>query len=602
MRHAGNASRYGRALALLFVAMTWTLSAAMPDDKTATLLQALKQQNVPEEAVMGIDRAGVPMVCGTGFNLPPAPDRIGKSDVLPAGVRSWECIPSVIRNDGTDWFRLEVDVNGPVSGVLWRGIQEYYITSESGTNFLWLRDDGLGGDRIARDYIYTSERCRYRAEIPMAPTQNYSTNTPAGIYISHVGDLVVNDTNGTQNAFLIAPGLAVLNTNVPLVETVLLATNIQVSAHMINVATTNREAQKTLRIGNYPYTLTGAAFSVLPDAFDFIGFFTTDHLEYIPQTASPNFIEGVFYTVSVNFSGTGQSLFNHGTTFGSAGRLKGAAYFDTMERGIGYSQNTAHEISHEWSAYVSTSLGITTGDGHYSRNCSINSILGGLYKPTPGTNGSILRDCYASDFYEATPLDKYMMGLISTSAVPPLYVSSNILAITCGSAITNLRPLVTISNIVALHGIRTPGPATAQKNFSICFATGSHNRLLNATEMTFFDLMAEHFTKPLPESFSPPDLIEGWVPISRFFGEGTTWSSEVLGLIRPTITGVQSVTNGFRISGAGYPGRAYRLLATSNFVQWTSLSTNTAGINGTLAFQDNSQLTTAPRFFRISTQ
>src|SRR5262249_16819571 len=151
---------------------------------------------------------------------------------------------------------------------------------------------------------------------------------------------------------------------------VLLAGNIQVSAHMVNVATTNRDAAKALRIGNYPYTVTKAIYNVLPDAFDFMAFFTTDHLEYLPQTASANFVLGKFFPASVNFLGTGRPISDNSSAFGSAGRLKAPVFFDIMERGIGNSQNAAHEISHEWSAYVSTSTGITTGDGHYSRNCS----------------------------------------------------------------------------------------------------------------------------------------------------------------------------------------------------------------------------------------
>src|SRR5262245_49949944 len=39
-------------------------------------------------------------------------------DDLPAGTRSWEAIPSVIRDDGVDTFLLEVDTNGPVNRVI----------------------------------------------------------------------------------------------------------------------------------------------------------------------------------------------------------------------------------------------------------------------------------------------------------------------------------------------------------------------------------------------------------------------------------------------------------------------------------------------------
>ncbi len=36
---------------------------------------------------------------------------------LPEDARGWESIPGVIRNDGVDTFRVEVDTNGPVADV-----------------------------------------------------------------------------------------------------------------------------------------------------------------------------------------------------------------------------------------------------------------------------------------------------------------------------------------------------------------------------------------------------------------------------------------------------------------------------------------------------
>jgi hypothetical protein len=562
---------------------------------TELYVASLQQQGVPLESIFGVDNRGVPMVCGASSVVEKSsgPHPMG---LLPAGMRSWECIPSVIRNDGVDWFRVEVDVNGPVNSVLWSGIYEYYIVSESGTNALWLRDDGLGGDRVAGDRIYTSERCRYRAEIPI---YNWDSNIVWGVYVEHLGSLTVFETNGAANPFLIPPSVAVLDTNVPAVETVMLSSNIQVSAHVINMVTTNREAQRALRLAAGATGLAQSLYKVLPDAFDFIAFFTTDHIESSPYTASPNFVSGIFYPVSADYSGTGYGPFNNTFSYGSSGRLKGVTFFDAMHRGIGNSHNAAHEIMHQWSAYTSLSLGISVSGGHYSPHCGIGSLLGGLWKPV-ATNSSIIRACWPT-YYEAPPLDKYMMGLVSTSAVSPLYVSSNINVIPCDGAVTNLRPLVTISNIVAIHGVRTPGPASSQKKFSIGFTIGSHNRLLNATEMTFFDRMAEHFTKPIPDNYSTPDLTYGWVSIHRYFGEGTSWSSDVLPVFRPVITETQSATNGFHINATGFPGRTYRLMGTTNLSQWAVLATNMASTNGALVFLDSALPRPTARYYRLAT-
>jgi hypothetical protein len=589
--------RFG-LLAAVLVATGGSLAAA-PSSQTAAHLAALSQQGVPEDAIIGVDSHGIPMICGGGQPESKTGSTPTRNALLPPGVRSWECIPNVIRNDGVEWFRLEADVNGPATSVSWGWHSSIPLISESGTGYVQLHDDGLNGDRVAGDYIFTSEKCRFDTNHPyfvMPPTENYYPDTPAGVYRNQMGDLLVDG-----NAFLINPSVAILDTNVPAVDTVLLSSNIQVSAHLINIVTTNRDLQRVLRgTGGALSPLTQRIYSVLPDAFDFLPFFSTDHLEYSNRLTSANFVLGKNLPVSRNFTGAGTFVFDSAPSYGSGGRLKGISMLDIMERGTGSSQNALHEISHHWAAELSTSLFITSGDGHYSPNCNINSILGGQYTTitNTGPGGGYLQQCFAYDFTNATPLDKYLMGLTSTSAVPPLLVSSNIAAIPCNGVITNLRAPVTISNIVAVHGVRTPGPATAQRDFRLGFVTASHNRLLTATEMTYYDLMAAHFTKPLPPDFPTPHVNYGWVPMTKFFGEGTTWNSDVLGLIRPTITGAEMSNNVFRVFGTGYPGKAYRLLSTTNFAQWTAVATNTAATNGSFTLQHNAQATA--RFYRLN--
>src|SRR5439155_24520098 len=55
----------------------------------------------------------------------------------------------------------------------------------------------------------------------------------------------------------------------------------------------------------------------------------------------------------------------------------------------------------------------------------------------------------------------------------------------------------------------------------------SRNRLLTPTELTYYEIFAAHYTKPVPEGQPDPYVGSGWVPITRFFGHGTTWSSTV---------------------------------------------------------------------------
>jgi len=137
---------------------------------------------------------------------------------------------------------------------------------------------------------------------------------------------------------------------------------------------------------------------------------------------------------------------------------------DTVTRGISDTVCT-HELLHQWVSFTSGALGLTSSDGsHYSSACSANSLVGGTYW-TATSNGVFHTDCVSSD--HAPPLDKYMMGLISESFVPPLYVASN--APGCYGLVTNYRT-VTISDIQASMGCARLLPATLRRVSAFVFA------------------------------------------------------------------------------------------------------------------------------------
>jgi len=290
-------------------------------------------------------------------------------------------------------------------------------------------------------------------------------------------------------------------------------------------------------------------------------FFSIDHAEYVPYYAnSANGVAGAHQTVQVKYSGTGLATnINTSAYFGSAGHLLGINMLDTANRGV-FDTICTHELLHQWVSYTSGSLGLTSSDGsHYLSACSANSLVGGT-RWTPTTNAAFLTDCVDSD--HAPPLDKYMMGFYPGSSVPPLYIATN--GAGCYSFVTNYRT-VTISDIQAMHGVRTPTPANAQKNFALCFIAESFGRLLTTTELTFYDTLANHYTKPIPPGQPAPLLGGAWVSIDRYFGEASTWRSDVLNISRPGNVVAERTTNGTaRISGTGYPGRNYRLLRSTN--------------------------------------
>ena len=125
-------------------------------DETEALIEALLQQGVEPECIQGIDPNGIPLICETGGHKEQikSPQPPAAAAALPVGTRGWEPIPGVIRNDGLETFRLEVDTNGPVLRVTLATVSAALIAPEATP--VQLRDDGLGQDQVAGDCVYTA--------------------------------------------------------------------------------------------------------------------------------------------------------------------------------------------------------------------------------------------------------------------------------------------------------------------------------------------------------------------------------------------------------------------------------------------------------------
>jgi hypothetical protein len=535
----------------------------------------------------------VPFRCGT--------DQTSDASLaLPAATRMWETVPGVIRNDGIDTFRLEVNVNGRVNQVsltLWPP-----VLAQSGQGTINLRDDGLQGDRKASDFIYTSEPLRFDTNQWSAPYYAGDTNSPAGLIIKDVGPITVTETNGQPSGFLHSPQIGLLSSAIPLVETARLSSNVVISPHLINVRGTNLSVQRFMR----GFTLGTAdlaqiIYGVMPDAFDFLIHFSTYRLERLPYNASANFNSGVQRPVQVNFTGTGQGPFNNTGIYGSAGRLLSVIGLDGYERGI-WSYNCAHEILHQWGSFLGA-LPISDGQ-HYNPRSSVGSLLGGhLWETNGAGDWTLICEEGRNGATRVAPLDKYLMGLLPAAQVPALRVypqTEPLPLFRCDGTISNVQYVVTIGDITNRYGVRLPGPDTAKRHFSLGFVAESHQRLLTAVEMTFYDILAGHYTTPVRPGDPDPYVGFNWAPITRFFGEDTSWDSRVLSLIQPRINAVERVAGGTnRIRATGYPGRVYTLEASTNLLAWTTVASQVADTSGVCIFLDVAPAQPAWKFFRI---
>jgi len=456
------------------------------------------------------------------------------SQSLPSETRGWITVPGVIRDDGIDSFRIEVDANGPVRVVRLDSINTSPLEMLVPPPSLQLRDDGLDGDRVAGDFVFTSGPIRYNTAVPMHSHFKDDPDSPAGLWQSQVGVVLIEELDGTTTQFLGHPSIGILRSDVAEASRRELAPNLVVTAHLVNIRTGTRTTQRWMRglLDSDLSALTKQVYAVLPDMFDFFMFFSTYKVEQLPMRSSANFHRGVQVPVKIDYSGIGLTPRDQTAEWGSAGKLLSVIGLEPYDRGV-MTSNATHELMHSWAAYLDDSLGLNDG-AHYKVRSSAASLLGGV-KWTPNADGSFSIDCDEgrNGAHRAPPLDRYMMGLLDASEVPPLHVYDESISVyerclTNGPILpSEIVATVSIEDIQAMAGVRMPGPASAQRDFRIAFVAESHGRFLNATELTFYEILAAQYTRTLQQDAADPYVADNWVPITRFFGEDTTWRSDV---------------------------------------------------------------------------
>lgn len=501
---------------------------------TTQFVQALLDQGIPPGRILGPDQDGIPRVCGTTReSARPSPAELStRGNELPPETRAWECIPGVIRDDGLEIFRLEVDVNSDVTRVTLETVSGFLVPPESPP--FDLRDDGLGDDLIAGDAVFTAGPFRYDTSAAMPEFYLNDADSPAGLFSTKVGVLTIEELDGTVANFLIGPEIGVLRSDIPDTCSAALSPNITVSPHLINIRSSARETQRFLRfLGGDLRRLTNRIYDALPDAIDFCLFLSTNKIERLPRTSTPNFNAGVHSQVRTNFTGTGLTVFDDTASYGSSGVLLSVNVLDAYTRGL-VGKNATHELTHHWSSFTNISLGLSDGTGHYNPRSSAASLVGGFEWNANG-DGTFMLNCNEgrNGAFHAPPIDRYMMGLIDGSAVQPLHINSEInFATDCDQVV---EPVLTVEmeDIQNMHGVRSPGPSNAKRSFSIAFVVESHARLLNETELTYYERLAEHYAKPPGPNTPTPYVGNNWPSITRYFGEPTTWSTAI-GLVDPS--------------------------------------------------------------------
>lgn len=433
--------------------------------------------------------------------------------VLPAYGIGWETIPGVVRGNG-DSFNLEVTPGEGTTNVTISLASGFTYNALSQT--VVLHDDGIAPDSVSGDGIFSAGpiSCQH-----LWDQTNYlgDTNSPNGIAIKTVGKVDMTDVFGTRS-FLVKPSIGILREDIAVSHGILIDPNIKMTNHLINIKQSSNNTQQVLRslTNNFAMTVQ-TLYQKLPDSFDFLVFFSSGRMENRVPKSTVNFTAAGHVTVRVNYYGTGYGIFNN-TFYGNTEKLLGILLLDAHDRGI-YSNNIAHELLHQFGGNLSPDLGLCT-NGEYSPRSSVGSLIGGQ-RWLKTTDNQYILDCQngRNGAFMASPLDRYLMGLISKEEVSPimLYSSSEQMPLfRCGEVVVADR-IVTIDEIISKQGQRIPGPTAEVKKYRFGFAIESKNRFLNDVETTFYSILANHIVKDIPGEDNPY-VGFNWSPISNFFG------------------------------------------------------------------------------------
>src|SRR5262249_50887509 len=187
-----------------------------------------------------------------------------------------------------------------------------------------------------------------------------------GVHSVDVGEVKVEELDGTISTFLVPPAVGLVRADLPLAPSVQVTPNIRTTAHLINISTDAHATQRSLRgPADVLYQVTQPIYQQFRDTTDIFMFLSTNRLEQLSsQSSSGNFNAGDHFDAKVDYTGTGRDPFDNTAFYGSAGHLQGLDVLDAYNRGL-WGASATHELVHQWSAYIDPALGVTVGDGHY---------------------------------------------------------------------------------------------------------------------------------------------------------------------------------------------------------------------------------------------
>ena len=223
------------------------------------------------------------------------------------------------------------------------------------------------------------------------------------------------------------------------------------------------------------------------DDYDFLVIFSNFDFQ-MPEGDARAFYLGV----RNDTLGIGREVFDNSGFYGSSGKLQGILDMGDVSRLPGQPLDPgfedtlyllAHEVMHRWGAYVKfkdAAGNVNDGLLHFEPekhaahwSFLFDSAGSVLYGNDWQDNGDgTFTSIGARRYY--SPLDLYLMGFYDKSRIPPMLLVENpevdpARPSELGATISGTPRYVTIDDIIATEGERTPGPSESQKSFKMAF-------------------------------------------------------------------------------------------------------------------------------------
>lgn len=336
---------------------------------------------------------------------------------------------------------------------------------------------------------------------------------PADVNRKFIGHLSV--TTGTQTDIANVFG-DVLTADIPAVTIHAVASDVQSTEHLVNIAWPSL-ADDFKDVFSHIGDITHKFFTHFDDEFDFIHLvFGKSYYANRGGFATRNAVQGI-----------GMEMFDHNSTYGSAGRLTGMVVFPMPTFFDGIAPATFHEIGHRWlvglkfpplgqsnphwpiSDLAGDLMGYSDVNGqglHFLY--TLQPVGGGKYQLVPDTQPKVFSD-----------LAQYVMGMRPAGQVGSHFVFDNqTQPLVDNGILSGPVTKVTVNDVIAHYGARSPDFADSQKRFRIATILVTKSALAPLDTMRLYDFLAARANANTPLAYTDGLTKDTALPFSTVTG------------------------------------------------------------------------------------